>query len=123
MPGILLVTTSYPDSTPGSEAAGSFVEDFALALSEHIDVTVLAASRRTEVSCTGRLEVHRFAVPRLPLSLLRAHNPLDWPAILNALKVGRYTLRRVAADQRPEHIPCPVGTSQRLVGPLDGPAL
>jgi hypothetical protein len=46
---VALVTTSYPDQQPGSEAAGSFVEDFAHALSEHARVTVIAASTADSV--------------------------------------------------------------------------
>jgi glycosyltransferase involved in cell wall biosynthesis len=104
MPRIALITTSYPDAMPGSEAAGSFVEDFALELARIVDVTVLAASETDSVENNERLTIRRFAVPRLPLSSLRPANPLDWPAIVAALRRGRRaTLDMVGAD-RPDHI-------------------
>ena len=69
---IALVTTSYPDGKPGTEAAGSFVADFAEELSRRVRVTVVAAGTEDEVSETGTLCMRRFAVPRLPLSLRKA---------------------------------------------------
>jgi glycosyltransferase involved in cell wall biosynthesis len=87
MPRIALITTSYPDATPGREAAGSFVEDFALELARIVDVTVLAVSEADSVERDDRLTIRRFAVPRLPLSRLRQ----------------RATADMVSAD-RPDHI-------------------
>ena len=68
---IALVTTSYPDGTPGTEAAGSFVADFAEELSRRVRVSVVAAGTEDQVSQEGNLCIRRFAVPRLPLSLLK----------------------------------------------------
>ena len=47
---ILLITTSYPDENEGAAAAGTFVRDFAQALSATQNVTVIAPSEtaRTE---------------------------------------------------------------------------
>ena len=104
MPRIALISTSYTDKTPGREAAGSFVEDFALELSKSVDVTVLASGREDGVSTSGRLEIRRFAVPRLPVSLLRPYNPLDWPAIVATLGAGRKALGSLIDAQRPDHI-------------------
>jgi len=104
MPGIALITTSYPDNAPGTEAAGSFVEDFALELSRSVAVTVLAASRENSVASSGSFTVRRFAVPRLPLSLLRPQNPFDWPAVLKTLQAGRVALSQLIDDDRPDHI-------------------
>ena len=104
MPRIALITTSYPDATPGREAAGSFVEDFALELARIVDVTVLAVSEADSVERDDRLTIRRFAVPRLPLSRLRPGNPIDWPAIVTTLRRGqRATADMVSAD-RPDHI-------------------
>lgn len=101
---IALLSTSYPDQEPGSEAAGSFVEDFAHALSEHLRVTVVAASSVDSTQEDERIVVRRFAVPRLPLSLLSPKNPRHWPAILKTLKAGRRALERLARDDRPDHV-------------------
>jgi len=104
MPGIALITTSYPDNAPGTEAAGSFVEDFALELSNSLPVTVLAASREDAAENTTNLTVRRFAVPRLPLSLIKPQKPSHWPAVLATLQSGHAALGRLIEDDRPDHI-------------------
>jgi glycosyltransferase involved in cell wall biosynthesis len=88
----------------GSEAAGSFVEDFAHALSEHARVTVVAASLADSVLVDRQIQVRRFAVPRLPLSLLNPLWPTHWRAILLSLRAGRRALQRLAGDDRPDHV-------------------
>ena len=104
MPHVALITSSYPDGTPGSEAAGSFVADFARELSSHLRVTVLAASTSDSVTIDGDLTVCRFAVPRTPLSLLKPFNPLDWMSIIRTLKSGRTALGSTVETDRPDHI-------------------
>lgn len=101
---IALVTTSYPDEAPGSEAAGSFVEDFALELSSMARVTVIAASTSDSISTTGNLTVRRFAVPRLPLSQLKPGIPGHWPAIFQTLHRGSTAVKTLAKLDRPDHI-------------------
>jgi glycosyltransferase involved in cell wall biosynthesis len=101
---IVLITTSYPDGTPGSEAAGSFVADFAHALAGRFRVTVLAAGSRDRQETDGGLSVRRFAVPRLPLSLLRASWPGDWPEIYRSLRAGSHALEDLVANDRPDHV-------------------
>jgi glycosyltransferase involved in cell wall biosynthesis len=101
---IAIVTTSYPDGSPGAEAAGSFVADFAEQLSAHADVTVVAAASRSATRREGGVNVIQFAVPRLPLSLLKAHNPGDWAAILRTLRSGEKALSDMVNSDRPDHI-------------------
>jgi glycosyltransferase involved in cell wall biosynthesis len=102
---VVLVTTSYPDSQSGSEAAGGFVADFAEQLSKHVRVTVVAvAAGASSVQTEGSLRVHRFAVRRWPLSLLRPHHPADWWAIYSTLRDGRKVLRDVVDADRPDYI-------------------
>jgi glycosyltransferase involved in cell wall biosynthesis len=101
---IALITTSYPDGTPGSEAAGSFVADFALELSMHARVTVLAASSENAVEADGNLTVVRFAVQRLPLSLLNPLRPDHWGPILHTLRAGRNALEQLVQQARPDHV-------------------
>lgn len=94
---LLLVATSFPQAGDGSEAAGGFVADFARAASAHVPVRVVApgASEGLEALPDG-LQVHRFASPGRPLSLLSPSRPGDWPAILSTLRsLARQTL---AAD-------------------------
>ena len=104
MPHVALITSSYPDGTPGSEAAGSFVADFARELSNHVRVTVLAASSADSETIEDQLTVRRFAVPRIPMSLLRPLNPLDWVAIVQTLFAGRAALESIASSDCPDHI-------------------
>ena len=104
MARVALISTSYPDDNPGSEAAGGFVEDFARELARSVPVSVVAASRSDSVTNSGNLRVRRFAVPRLPLSLLRPHNPFDWPALVGTLRAGRHALRQAIAEDRPDHV-------------------
>ena len=101
---IVLVSTSYPDTEPGADAAGSFVEDFAVELSRRVRVIVVAASRHDTVEDTGALSVRRFAVPRLPLSLLKPANPLQWPAIMQTLRSGRSALDAVLEQETVDHV-------------------
>jgi len=102
---VVLVTTSYPESSSGSEAAGGFVADFANQLARHAEVTVVAAaSGPASVRTEGPLRVHRFSVSRWPLSLLRPHHPADWWPIYTTLRDGLRTLDGVVQSNRPDYI-------------------
>jgi glycosyltransferase involved in cell wall biosynthesis len=101
---IAILTTSYPDTTPGSEAAGSFVEDFARELSDSVRVTVVTASFSDSISTTGNLTVRRFAVPKLPLSLLNPMWPNHWISIIVTLRRGLETVKKLATEDKPDHI-------------------
>lgn len=101
---LALISTSYPDQTPGSEAAGSFVADFAEALARHLRVTVLAPALHTRCDTTGNLTVRRFQTPQLPLSLLKPANPLHWLAILRTLRAGQRALNDLAAETPIDHV-------------------
>ena len=104
MARIAIITTSYPDTRLGSEAAGSFVEDFAVELSKLIPVTVVAASSETSVGGDASLTVRRFSVPGLPLSLLKPHLPWQWPRVLKTLRAGRKALRTCIREDEPDHV-------------------
>jgi len=101
---VALITTSYPEHTPGTEAAGSFVEDFARELSRHVRVTVVAASAAESLSVDGLLRVQRFAVPRLPLSLLNPIVPMHWIPIMKTIRAGDYALENLAQADRPDYV-------------------
>jgi len=102
---VVLVTTSYPESSSGSEAAGGFVAEFAKQLARHAKVTVVAAtSGSASVRTEGELSVHRFSVKRWPLSLLRPFHPADWWPIVATLKDGRRTLDAVVSSNRPDYV-------------------
>ena len=102
---IALVTTSYPDSRSGSEAAGGFVADFARELANHARVSIVAATAASSsVRREGELQVHRFSVKRWPLSLLKPYNPADWWSIYSTLRDGNRTLRGLIEADRPDYI-------------------
>lgn len=89
MTHILLITTSYPDQSAGAAAAGTFVQDFAQALSAVIhQVTVIAPGDKARISWENQVQVRRFAVPRQPLSLMSPVRPTHWPAIIMTLRSG-----------------------------------
>lgn len=100
----LLVTTSYPDESEGAAAAGTFVHDFAHALSTVASVTVVAPGDTARVSQEQQVRVRRFTVPRQPLSLLSPANPAHWPAIVATLHAGGQAVRRVCAETPVAHI-------------------
>ena len=102
---IVIVTTSFPESSDGSEAAGSFVRDFAQALSGRVEITVVCPGSKQEKYDPGpHLHVVRFSVKKQPLSTLRIVNPLDWIAILNTLKEGNRALEQVVLESPIDHI-------------------
>lgn len=101
---ICLITTSYPDNNPGSEAAGSFVEDIAKALSKSCRVTVIAPSYKARKESHGSLSVHYFPVPRLPLSTLRPTRPSDAIAIISTLRAGKKALWQLCESDHVHHI-------------------
>ena len=101
---VAIITTSYPDDVPGSEAAGSFVADFAQQLAEHVQVTVIAAATTASRSRDGDVDVIRFVVPRLPLSLLRPLHPSDWLAIARTLRSGKHAMQQFVRDSSPDYL-------------------
>ena len=101
---VVVITTSYPHGKPGSEAAGSFVEDFVLELSKKVQVSVIAAGSINSRIESGNIIVYRFAVPKLPLSLLNPIYPGHWIPILLTLHRGYQALKISIRENRPDHI-------------------
>lgn len=100
---VLIVSTSFPSSRDGSEAAGAFVADFAEELSKYIPTRVVGPGPRESVE-DGEIPVWRFAAGNKPLSLLSPANPLHWIAILRTLRSLRRQVRAACADHRVKHI-------------------
>lgn len=101
---LTLITTSYPITGDGSEAAGSFVADLVHVLAQHIQVSVVAPgphSVREQLS--DRISVYRYASPSKPLSTLKPWKPTD---ILWARKVllGGLQATRQAVHDGSTHI-------------------
>ena len=104
MKHIALISTSYPEGNTGQAAAGSFVEDFAIALSNHIDITVIAPGVSHTVIHRGRLTIQYFVVPRQPLSLLSSANPSHWLAIMRTLTTGQSAVNKVCRDREVDYL-------------------
>lgn len=110
---VALLTTSYPESGDGSEAAGAFVADLAEVLSTRVPVRVIAPGQAERAPETiGNLEVWRFAGAGRPLSLLSAKSPTDWPRIAKVLASMHRQASAALADGNVAHmlalwvIPC-----------------
>lgn len=102
---LLLITSSYPDADEGQAAAGSFVADFARALTQQdISVTVLAPALRDRITVEQQVKVHRFSVPRLPLSLLNPNSPSNWPPILKTIRTGSRMAIQAVREEKIDHI-------------------
>jgi len=102
---IVLITTSYPVLSDGSEAAGSFVVDFALALAEKIKITVVAPGLETgHEKVNANLSVRRFHTPLSPLSLLKVSNPKHWYSIFKVLKNGQSVVRGIVEQGQIDHV-------------------
>ena len=106
MKQIVLVTTSFPDTAfqPGQEAAGTFVADFAKVLAKYRPVTVVAPSQKTSAEEINNLTIHRFAVPNLPLSLLKPAYPNHWPAIIKTIQAGQRAVETAVTATPTAHI-------------------
>lgn len=100
---VLIVSTSFPFSSDGSEAAGAFVADFVEELSKHTSTRVVGPGPTESVE-DGDIPVWRFAAGNRPLSLLSPANPLHWTAILRTLRSLRRQVSAACADHRVKHI-------------------
>lgn len=102
---VLLVTTSYPEHEEGEAAAGVFVRDFACAMLEAgVSIEVIAPAMVANFQDEGGVTVTRFAVPRLPLSLLNPMHIQDWKAIFTTLAQGARAVSDLCSRRRPDHI-------------------
>lgn len=101
---LALLTTSFPDSEDGSEAAGSFVADFAASLAKHVRVTVIAAGRQQSREVRDGYCLQRFSCLRLPLSLLSPRKLGDWHAIVQTLRAGWRALEHAHQETAFDHV-------------------
>ena len=96
---LVIVTSSFPISCDGSEAAGSFVADLVDVLANHVSVRVVApgpsAARET---WSDRVEVLRYAAPAIPLSTLKPWNPMHLRWIGRVLRGGLAATRLAVTE-------------------------
>jgi glycosyltransferase involved in cell wall biosynthesis len=91
---LVLITTSFPIVSDGSEAAGSFVSDLAEEIAKHVPVRVVApgpSSAREQWS--PGVEVFRYAAPAKPLSTLKPWRPSDLTSITQVWRAGARATR------------------------------
>jgi glycosyltransferase involved in cell wall biosynthesis len=106
MKHITVISTSFPDISfqEGQEAAGTFVYDFVYELSHHISVTIITPGSKTKSLEIDNLKIEYFAVPSLPLSLLKAVNPSHWLKIIKTLKAGQDKVNEIVSKTKTDHI-------------------
>lgn len=104
-PAIVLVTSSFPISGDGSEAAGAFVADLAEEMAKHVAVRVVAPGPEdsTEAWATG-ITVFRYRAPNRPLSTLRTWHPVDAWRVLGVLRSGASATERAMAAGPVAHL-------------------
>lgn len=102
---LVLVTTSFPISGDGSEAAGSFVADFVEELAKTREVRVVAPGRSARrEQWSDRVEVFRFASPEQALSTLKPWRPRDLLWLFRVLRGGMASTRAAITDGSVTHI-------------------
>ncbi len=86
---IVLVTSSFPTSGDGSEAAGSFVLDLAHELARHGPCRVVAPGAASGVEeWSENLNIFRYKAPRQALSTLKLQSPRDLIRIAKVMRAG-----------------------------------
>ena len=100
---ILIVSTSFPMTNNGSEAAGAFVADFVDELTKLAPTRVVGPGTKEAIEHTTA-PVWRFAAGDKPLSLLSPLNPLHWIPILRTLRSLHRQVAAACADGRVRHI-------------------
>jgi glycosyltransferase involved in cell wall biosynthesis len=104
MPSIVLITTSFPHSQPGSEAAGTFVADFARELAKFAEVAVLAPGETAQTDSHDEPAVYRYYSPGMPLSQLSVTNVGHWLSLIHVLYSGAAVLNRLLRMRKVDHI-------------------
>lgn len=104
-PAFVIVTSSFPIRSDGSEAAGSFVHDIVMELSRHVPVRVVAPGQAKVVEkWSEKLEVFRFPAPDEALSTLRLWWPPDVLKVFRVLREGQSCVRQAVCDASVSHV-------------------
>ena len=103
---ILIISTSFPINEDGSEAAGSFVKDFTVELSNqgHNVAVIAPITEKTPYNNKEGIDYFWFSVPTLPLSLLSPKKPQNWLPILTTLRKGKKAVDMAVKQFEPDHI-------------------
>lgn len=104
-PALVLITSSFPISGDGSEAAGAFVADLAEELAKHVPVRVVAPGcTEAHESWPNGVEVIRYIAPDQALSTLRLWHPSDAIRVLRVLRAGRRATEQAVAVGPTAHV-------------------
>lgn len=91
---LTVITTSFPASGDGSEAAGSFVADLVDEISKYIAVHVIAPGPvKTIEQWSSSVNIFRYAAPKRPLSTLKPWKPNDLTWLIRVLLGGLQATR------------------------------
>jgi glycosyltransferase involved in cell wall biosynthesis len=101
---LLVVSTSYPLTADGSEAAGAFVADFVSTLAAHCPVRVVGPGPVEGRDPQASHPTWRFSAGDRPLSLLSPARPWHWAAIGGSLASLRRQVFEADADGRVGHV-------------------
>jgi len=101
---LLVVTTSYPMSADGSEAAGAFVADFVSTMARHGPVRVVGPGCFEGPDPAETQLTWRFSAGERPLSLLSPSRPWQWPLIVRTLASLRRQVLEANSDGRIGHV-------------------
>lgn len=102
---LLLITTSFPITEDGSEAAGSFVLDLCYELTQHTKLTILAPYVDKKFDVQG-LDMQYFQVPKLPLSNFNPVHPIDIYNIFSTILNGNSVVDDIVKNNSIDHILC-----------------
>jgi glycosyltransferase involved in cell wall biosynthesis len=97
---VALLTTSFPDTNTGQEAAGAFVFDYTLQLSRHGKVYVLCPGKKREVIHREAFTEYRYWSPSIPLSQLKLVNPIHLACMIRVILSGFMAAKTLATQHR-----------------------
>lgn len=96
---IVIVTSSFPTTGDGSEAAGSFVADLVDELAKFVHVRVVAPGPDAVIQqWSEHIEIYRYAAPSRALSTLKFWRPGDLLWIVRVLRGGLRATRAATRD-------------------------
>lgn len=102
---LIIITTSFPISSDGSEAAGSFVLDVASALADRVSLSVVApGSTAGRERWSDGFDVFRYAAPAQPLSTLKLWRPRDMAHIAKVLRGGALAVEQAVTNAAAPHL-------------------
>lgn len=102
---LVIVTSSFPITGDGSEAAGAFVAELARELARDMPVKVVApGTSESIVPWEEQISLYRYYAPARALSTLRFWHPIDALALWRVLRSGSRMTELAASDGPVAHV-------------------